>query len=351
MVHLVSRSISNGMDNTPLYDIAQKLLRPGTGILAADESTGTMNKRLASIDAKETPELRERFREILFTTEGIEAYLSGVILYDSTIRHQMSDGTMLKDVLIEKGIVPGIKVDLSTRPLEFFAGEVVTAGLDGLPDRLAEYAQMGAQFTKWRAVIEIGDEMPTQAAVRANAFLLARYAAMAQAAGMVPIIEPEVLFQGDHSIEDAERVTTDTLNTVFDMLEEYRVDLEAVILKSSMVLAGDTHPQQSTPQEVAEATLRTFHNSVPEHVPGIVFLSGGQTPVRATENLQAVSAAHDGPWAITFSYSRALEEPVLAAWQAEEGNVDAAQAALLKRVQLNAAAQKGEYTPDMEKAK
>lgn len=337
------------MNSEALSEITQALLVEGKGILAADESTSTMNKRLASIDAEETPVLRERFREILFTTEGIEEYLSGVILYDSTIRHKMSDGRMLRDILIEKGVMPGIKVDTSTAPLEFFDNEVVTTGLDGLPERLREYHDMGARFTKWRAVVTIGDGLPTDASIKANALLLARYSAMVQEAGMVPIVEPEVLFQGDHSIEDAERVTTHALNLLFDALEEYRVDLEAVVLKSSMVLAGDQHKEQSTPEEVAEATLRTFKNSVPLHVPGIVFLSGGQTAVRATENLQAIQSVHKGPWYISFSYSRALEEPVLAAWQAEEKNVDAAQDALMKRARLNASAQKGEYTSDMEK--
>ena len=334
-----------------LEQTVQMLLQPGKGILAADESTKTMNKRLASIDTKETPENREAFRELLFTTKGIEAYLSGVILFDSTMRAKTKEGVLLPDVLIAKGIVPGIKVDLSTHPLQKFPGEVVTEGLDGLAHRLLEYADFGARFAKWRAVITIDDEegLPTDAAIDANAFLMARYAALAQEAGVVPIVEPEVLFEGDHDIERAEDVTTHALQAAFDELEKYKVDLRGVILKSSMVLAGNQYQKQSSPEEIAEATLRTFKRAVPEEVPGIVFLSGGQTPVRATENLNAIAKKGEQPWNITFSYSRALEEPVLAAWKGSDENEAAAQEALLKRLKLNALAQKGEYTREMEK--
>lgn len=334
-----------------LERITRMLLQPGKGILAADESTKTMNKRLASIEAEETSENREAFRELLFTTDGIEEYLSGVILFDSTMRTKTKEGTLLSDVLIAKGITPGIKVDLSTHPLQNFPGEVVTEGLDGLSARLSEYADLGAQFCKWRGVVTIDDEegLPTDASIDANAFLMARYAALCQEAGMVPIVEPEVLFEGDHDIERAEDVTTHVLQATFDELVKYRVDLRGVILKSSMVLAGSQYEKQSTPEEVAEATIRTFKRAVPEAIAGVVFLSGGQIPVRATENLNAVAKLGKQSWMITFSYSRALEEPVLAVWKGDDKNVEPAQRALLKRLKLNALAQKGEYKSEMEK--
>ena len=330
-------------DNADLYEIAKRMLMSGKGILAADESTGTMNKRLSSVEVEETPENRREYRELLFTAPEIENYISGVIMYDSSIRGCTADSVPFPDVLISRGIIPGIKVDLGTRPLEGFEGEVVTQGLDDLADRLTEYYELGARFTKWRAVITIDEGIPTDECLYANAMMLTRYAALAQSAGLVPIVEPEVIFHGTHDLNRAEVVTRRTLQILFETLMKYRVDLRAVILKSSMVLAGDQHPQQSSPEEVADATLRVFHLSVPHDVPGIVFLSGGQTPRRATENLNAIAKLGTQPWTLTFSYARALEEPVLAAWKGEEGNVPAAQAALLHRAKLNAAAQKGEY--------
>jgi len=330
-----------------LYKTVESMMQPGKGILAADESDGTAGKRLAMVDLPNEPEHRRSFREILFTAPGIEEYLSGVILYHSTLRNTTEDGMAFPDVLAARGIVPGIKVDMGTRPLQNFDGEVVTQGLDNLADRFAEYYKIGARFAKWRAVITIDEEngLPSDECIEANAIMLTRYAAIAQEAGFVPMVEPEVIFAGPHDITTAETVTMRTLQVLFTTLRRYKVDLKGVILKSSMVLAGDKHKQQSTPEEVADATLRTFHLSVPHEVGGIVFLSGGQTPKRATENLQAIAAMGEQPWPISFSYSRALEEPVLAAWQGEEENVDDAQKALLHRAKHNGLAQQGKYDP------
>ncbi|MBI4086419.1 fructose-bisphosphate aldolase class I [Candidatus Kaiserbacteria bacterium] len=330
--------------------VARSLLVKGKGILAADESTKTMDTRLAAVGAMATPDMRREYRELLFTAPGIEEYLSGVILYDETIRSGTADdGVPFADLLIARGIIPGIKVDRGTVPLDGFPDEVVTEGLDGLAARMSEYYGMGARFTKWRAVITIGENLPTDQCIRMNAAMLARFASLSQGAGMVPIVEPEVMLHGDHDIARAQDVTTKTLETLFETLTEYRVDLAGLILKSSMVLAGDGSKTQSTPEEVADATLRTFAAAVPKEVPGVVLLSGGQTPRRATENLQAM--AHHGaqPWQITFSYSRALEEPVLTAWRGDTAaNKDAAQAALLHRLMLNAKAQTGDYEPALE---
>jgi fructose-bisphosphate aldolase class I len=330
--------------------IVRALLTKGKGILAADESITTMNKRLEAIGAVSTPEIRHDYRELLFTAPGIEAYLSGVILYDESIRSKTSDGVPFADFLTVRGIIPGVKGDMGTVHLEGFPGELVTEGLDGLASRLAAYYALGARFTKWRAVINIDKGLPTDACLKMNSFIFARYAALSQAAGMVPIVEPEVMLHGDHSLVEAQEVTTRTLQRLFAMLKEYRVDLGGLILKSSMVLAGDAYKGQSSPEEVADATLRTFHLSVPEEVPGIVLLSGGQTPKRATENLQAIARHGAQPWQITFSYSRALEEPVLTAWKGDTTNKEVAQRALLHRLMLNAKAQTGDYEPALEES-
>jgi len=339
------------MDPQKLYDTAAALLASGKGILAADESTGTMNKRLASIDVPKEAENRRRFRELMFTAPDLEKYISGVILYDSSIRNTTKEGIAFPDILMSRGITPGIKVDKSTVPLTNFPDEVITEGLDGLGERLEEYYDLGARFTKWRAVITIGEDLPTDECIQTNATMLARYAALAQEAGMVPIIEPEVLLSGTHDINRAEEVTMHTLQLVFQAMRQHRVDLEALILKSSMVLAGDQHDPASTPEEVADATLRMFHLAVPHEVPGIVFLSGGQEAVRATENLQEIATRGEQPWAVTFSYSRALEEPVLAAWKGEDTNIEKAQKALVHRSKMNALAQQGKYEAKHEKAK
>lgn len=335
-------------DTKKLHAHAAALLADGKGILAADESSGTMGKRLEAIGEENTEDNRRTYRQLLFTAPDIEQYLSGVILYDSTIRNATDEGVPFVDLLTARGIMPGIKVDMGTVPLEHFTGEVVTQGLDDLAKRFEEYYSLGARFAKWRAVITIGDETPTQQCLAVNAVMLARYASLAQAAGLVPIVEPEVIYEGTHSIERAQEVTTQTLKTVFATLSEYRVDLSAVVLKSSMVLAGSGFKTPSTPEEVADATLRTFADAVPHEVPGIVFLSGGQTPLQATKNLQAIAQQGKQPWKLTFSYSRAIEEPVLAAWKGKPENVAAAQKVLLHRLAMNAKAQAGEYEPALE---
>ncbi len=336
--------------NTKLYETVAALMAPGKGILAADESDASAGKRLAMVNLPNEPENRQDFREILFTAPGTEEYLSGVILYDSSIKNFTDDGVPFPDVLTAKGIVPGIKVDMGVKDLEGFKGEVVTQGLDNLADRFAEYYDIGARFAKWRAVITIDeDELPTDECITMNAMMLARYAQIAQASGIVPMVEPEVIFAGDHSIQRAEQVTMKTLQILFKTLMDYKVDLEGLILKSSMVLAGDMHPEQSSKEQVANATLRTFHMSVPHEVGGIVFLSGGQTPKRSIENLDAIAKLGEQPWPITFSYSRALEEPVLMAWQGKAQNIPEAQKTLLHVSKMNSLASQGKYDPAADK--
>lgn len=332
-------------DNSALYDIAEALLVKGKGLLAADESEKTMFSHLKDVGVAETDEMQRRYREILFTAPGIEEYLSGVILFDSSMRDTTKDGIPFPDVLASRGIIPGIKVDGGLVPLEGFPGETVGIGLDTLGKRLKEYYEQGARFTKWRAAFTITDDIPTDAAITANAFMLARYAALVQAARMVPIIEPEVIFHGMHTIARAEEVTMRVLQMTFAMMREFRIDLKGLILKSSMVLASDGFSEQTSSSEVADATLRTFHLSVPHEVPAIVFLSGGQTPKRSTENLQAISKLGAQPWKLTFSYSRAIEEPVLAAWRGDEANVAKAQEVLKERCRQNSLAALGTYDP------
>jgi fructose-bisphosphate aldolase class I len=330
-------------NNTKLYETAAALLASGKGILAADESDGTAGKRLDMVRLENTPENRQDFREILFTADGIEQYISGVIMYDSSIRNTTDDGTPFADVLVAKGIIPGIKVDTGAKDFEGFKGEQFTQGLDNLAERFDEYYSMGARFAKWRMVVSISDEdTPTYEAVKMNCMQMARYAMLAQAAGIVPIVEPEVIHAGDHSLQKAELETTRTLQILFQTLQEYRVDLGGLILKSSMILAGDKHPEQTTATEVAQATLRTFHMSVPHECAGIVFLSGGQTPERSTQNLNEIAKMGSQPWPITFSFSRALEQPVLDAWAGKPENIDAAKAALLEVVKQNSAASLGQ---------
>ena len=329
--------------NTKLYETAAALLASGKGILAADESDGTAGKRLDMVRLENTPENRQTFREILFTAPGIEEFVSGVIMYDSSIRNETKDGTPFTDVLIAKGVIPGIKVDTGVKDHENFKGEVITQGLDDLSDRFGEYYEMGARFAKWRMVVNIDDDVtPTYETVKMNCMQMARYAQIAQAAGIVPIVEPEVIHAGDHSLQKAEMETTRTLQILFQTLQEYRVDLGGLILKSSMVLAGDKHPEQTSAQEVAQATLRTFHMSVPHEIAGIVFLSGGQSSERSTQNLNAIAQLGQQPWPITFSFSRALENPVLDAWGGKPENVDAAKAALLEVARVNSVASLGQ---------
>ena len=319
-------------------------MAPGKGILAADESDATAGKRLSMVHLPNEPENRQDFRELLFAAPGTEEYLSGVIMYDSSIKNFTDDGTPFPDVLTAKGIVPGIKVDLGTVDLHGFKGEVVSQGLDNLEERFKEYYDLGARFAKWRAVITIDDEeLPTDAAITMNCMILARYAQLAQAAGIVPMVEPEVIYAGDHTLQKAEMVTTRTLQILFQTLMTYKVDLEGLILKSSMVLAGDMCSEQSSPEQIANATMRTFHMSVPHEVGGIVFLSGGQTPKRSTENLNAMAKLGSQPWPITFSFSRAIEEPVLMAWQGKPENIPEAQKTLLHVCKMNSLATQGKY--------
>ena len=318
-------------------------------MLAADESSPTIKKRFDSISVESTEENRRRYREILFTTEGLEQHVGGVILFDETLRQSTREGVPFAQVLSARGIVPGIKVDKGTKPLPFYPGEKITEGLDGLADRLTEYKQLGARFAKWRAVIEIDESaIPTTFGIRANAQVLARYAALCQELDLVPIVEPEVLMDGAHGIERCEVVTSAVLETVFSELDAQRVVFEGMLLKPNMIIPGKKCPRQANAQEVAEATMRCMKRYVPAAVPGIVFLSGGQSAEEATDNLNAMNAMGVQPWQVSFSYGRALQAPVLAAWKGIEANVAAAQKALQKRCRLNGLARDGAYAPAME---
>lgn len=320
-------------------------MSPGKGILAADQSVRTMDKQLAAIGAAADAETRRQYRQLLFTAPNIEKYVTGIILYDATIRNRTDDGTAFVDYLIAKGIIPIIKVDKSTVPLDGFPGEVVTEGLDGLKERLEEYFKMGARAAKWRAVITIGDGLPTLESIKFNAMLLARYAMLCQETGIVPIIEPEVLYEGDHDLARAEEVTALVIKTVFAVLIQYRVDLKGLILKTSMVLSGNQHEKQSAPAEVAEATVRTLDSAVPSEVPGVVFLSGGQTPEQVTANFNAIGKVEKErgglPWQLAFSFSRGIEQPVQETWKGQSENVVAAQQKLIEVLERNCRADRG----------
>ena len=337
------------MKNHELIDIARALVPPGKGILAADESSGTIAKRFAAIDTESTEENRRSYRELLFTTPGMEEFISGVILYDETIRQAAGDGTPLPRVLSERGVIPGIKADKGLKDLPGFPGEQTTEGLDGLQDRLEEYRELGARFAKWRAVIAVGDGLPTAGCIEANAHGLARYAAVSQAAGLVPIVEPEVLMDGGHDLQACEEATGATLASVYGQLLGQRVELEGTLLKPNMVLSGKDCPRQASVGEVAEATLRCFRRTVPAAVPGIVFLSGGQSPEQATAHLNAMNAIGGAPWQLSFSYGRALQETALKAWKGDAANIEAAKRAFYLRARLNGAARSGEYTLAMER--
>jgi fructose-bisphosphate aldolase class I len=328
---------------------AKALVAPGKGILAADESSGTIKKRFDSIQVESTEENRRSYREMLFTTPGCEQHISGVILYDETIRQKASDGTPLAQVLEKRGIIPGIKVDKGTKKLPF-TDEKITEGLDGLRERLVEYRGMGARFAKWRAVIEIGEGKPSDLCLATNAHALARYAALCVEEGLVPIVEPEVLMDGDHSIDRSEAVTERTLHFVFDALYEQRVPLEQILLKPNMVLSGYSAQPQASVREVAERTIACFKRVVPAAVPGIVFLSGGQSDELATAHLNEMNRIGGFPWELSFSYGRALQAPALKAWAGKRENFEVAQRAFAKRARLNSEARYGRYTPEMEKA-
>jgi fructose-bisphosphate aldolase class I len=337
------------MSKQDLQSVAKALVAEGKGILAADESSGTIKKRFDSISVESTEENRRAYREMLFTTKGAADYISGVILFDETIRQGTKDGVSFPEVLSKQGTIPGIKVDTGAKPMAGFPNERVTEGLDGLRDRLAEYVKLGAKFAKWRAVITIGDGIPTVACMNSNAHALARYAALCQEAGLVPIVEPEVLMDGDHDIDRCEQVTAETLSRVYDALFEMEVVLEGTLLKPNMVISGKGCEKQASPEEIAEATVRTFLRTVPAAVPGIVFLSGGQTAEQATENLNAMNAMGTFPWELSFSYGRALQAPALKAWSGKTDNVTAAQKVYHHRAKMNGLARYGKYETKMEK--
>ena len=327
---------------------ARALVAPGRGILAADESDGTIKKRFDSIDVESTEDNRRAYRELLFTTEGVEDYISGVILYDETIRQQAADGTPFPELLASKGIIPGIKVDLGAKPLALTDGETITEGLDGLRGRLEEYRALGARFAKWRATYSIGEDLPSEYCVWTNAHTLARYAALCQEAGIVPIVEPEVLQDGTHTIDESAKVTGRVLHAVYTELRDQRVDFAGTLLKPNMVLSGYGASSRAGGDEVAERTLDVFMRHVPAAVPGIVFLSGGQSDEDATAHLNAMNARGPHPWELSFSYGRALQAPALKAWAGS--NVEAGQQAYLRRAKLNGAARSGAYAPEMETA-
>ncbi len=332
-----------------LEDVARALVAEGKGILAADESTGTIKKRFDSIGVESTEDARRTYREMLFTTANAEQHISGVILYDETARQSTASGTPLTELLRAKGVIPGIKVDAGAKPLAHAPGETVTEGLDGLRERLAEYATMGCGFAKWRAVISISAEHPSDYCIDANAHALARYAALCVEQGIVPIVEPEVLMDGDHTLARCYDVTSRTLQRVFEALHDQRVPLEQILLKPNMVISGSGCPEQAKADEVADATVTCFRRHVPAAVPGIVFLSGGQSDVRATANLHAINSRHaDMPWQVSFSYGRALQAAALQAWRGMPRNVAAAQDAYYKRAMLNGAAREGRYAASQE---
>lgn len=338
------------MDHTSLVDIANAMVQKGKGILAADESTPTCKKRFDSINVQSTEENRNKYRNMLFTANGIENYISGVILFDETLRQStMEGGVPFPEHLTKLGILPGIKVDKGAKQLANTDDEKITEGLDGLRDRLKEYYELGARFTKWRAVITIGENMPTAYCMSANAHALARYAALCQEQGLVPIVEPEILMDGSHSIEESYQLTTETLYNVFYELVSQGVELEGMVLKPNMVLSGYDCSEQASVEQVAEMTVDCFLNTVPAAVPGIAFLSGGQSDELATAHLNVMNQIKGTPWNLTFSYGRALQAPALKAWSGKDENISSAQDAFMKRAKFNSLATKGEFTADMEK--
>src|SRR5271168_3487215 len=336
------------MNTASLSAVARALVARNRGILAADESTSTIKKRFDSIKLESTEENRRTYREMLFTAPGAESYISGVIMYDETLRQKTKDGVPFPTYLAQHGMVPGIKVDMGAKPLAGFPGETMTEGLDGLRERLAEYYKLGARFAKWRAVIDIGSGIPSRYAIDANAEGLARYAALCQAASIVPIVQPEVLMDGAHTLDRCEEVTNVVLDSVFEHLFAARVFLEGMVLKPNMVVPGKKSSQKATPEQVAEATVRTLKRQVPSAVPGIAFLSGGQSPVEATMHLNLMNAAGPLPWALTFSYGRALQETALSAWGGKPSGFSGGQQALFLRAKLNGLAAVGAYKGSME---
>ena len=336
---------------TEMQKTVVELTAPGKGILAADESSGTIEKRFKVVNAPSTEETRRDYRELLFSTPGLNAFISGVILFEETLKQKGAAGMPLPQMLAAQGIVPGIKVDKGTVALPGFPGEKVTQGLDGLAERLGEYKRLGARFAKWRAVIDIGAGIPTSQAIAANAHALARYAGLCQEQGVVPIVEPEVLMDGNHTLSTCARVTEEVLQTVFGELSRQRISLECMILKPNMVVPGIGCPEQATPEQIARATLTCFRRTVPAAVPGIYFLSGGQGDAAATANLNAMNAHVDKlPWVLSFSYGCALQAPAINAWRGQAANKALAQKALFQRARLNGAARQGKYSAAMENA-
>jgi fructose-bisphosphate aldolase class I len=337
------------MDTKLMTETARAMVAPGKGLLAADESAGTCKKRFDSVNVECNEENRRVYRELLFTTPNISEFVSGVILFDETLRQKTKDGTPMPEYLRKNGIIPGIKVDAGAHDMALHPGEKITEGLDRLAERMQEYFKLGARFAKWRAVITIGENIPSAACIKANAHALARYSAICQEASIVPIVEPEVLLDGSHSAERSERVHEDTLEALFHEIERHGVSLEHVILKASMVVSGKENPKQAPVQEVAERTLRVLKRTVPAALPGVVFLSGGQTDENATAHLDAMNRM-GAPWPLTFSYSRALQAVALKAWRGQAGNVAAAQKAFHHRARMNSLAAKGQWNGNLEKA-
>jgi fructose-bisphosphate aldolase class I len=338
------------MKTDELISTATALMAADKGLLAMDESTGTCNKRFEEVGIPQTIEYRRAYREMIVTTPKLGNCLSGAILYDETIYQSTKEGVLFIELLKKAGIIPGIKVDEGTVNMANFPGEKITEGLDGLRQRLEKYYDLGARFAKWRAVITIGEDTPTKGNIEANAHLLARYAALCQENGIVPIVEPEVLMDGDHSIKKCQKATEKVLKALFKQLEKQRVDLRGIILKPNMVVSGLKSPKQASIDKVAKATVNTLLKCVPPTVPGVAFLSGGQAPELATAHLNAMHAKYKGklPWALTFSFARAIQQPAREAWKGQDKNVKAAQKLLYSKASLNNAARRGEYTPDME---
>ena len=337
------------MANNELHETARALVAEGKGILAADESDGTIKKRFDSIGVESTEESRRAYRDMLFTTSGAEEFISGVILFDETIRQNALDGTPFPQLLASKGVIPGIKVDKGAKPLALAEGETITEGLDGLRARLEEYHRLGARFAKWRATYSITDELPSDYCIWTNAHALARYAALCQEAGIVPIVEPEVLMDGTHTIDRAYQVTCRVLDALYTEMFDQRLDVEGTLLKPNMVLSGYEAKSRAGADEVAELTLKCFSKHVPAAVPGIVFLSGGQSDEDATAHLNAMNARGPHPWQLSFSYGRALQAPALKVWSGKSENVAAGQRAYYHRAKMNSAARTGMYAPEMER--
>jgi fructose-bisphosphate aldolase class I len=338
------------MDVDILHATARSLVAPGKGILAADESSGTIKKRFDSINVESTEDNRRAYRQMLFTTPGAADHISGVILYDETIRQSADDGTPFPELLADQGVIPGIKVDTGAKPLAGSPGETVTEGLDGLRERLAEYRTLGARFAKWRATYSITDDLPTQYCYDVNAHALARYAALCQEADIVPIVEPEVLMDGTHTIERSAEVTARALTSLFRALVDQRIFLAGTLLKPNMCLSGYGSLVQADDEAVAATTIEVFKDCVPASVPGIVFLSGGQSDEQATARLNLMNQRGPLPWELSFSYGRALQAPALKAWGGSPDKLGAGQAAYAKRARLNGLARSGDYEPEMESA-